>query len=387
MNRGKVISGIVADRKSLSEKYQISVSVATPREYDISRTLLNWEKQGLLAKRDTARSGLMKVWINDGVPNENRLEFLQGCTVLTILNPLNLIQIKPEVSTLIELAKGTKFIGRGGMIIDTPSEFVEKEKSRVQDEQVHAAENNNNSHRPANQSRPKPDHRSYDRRFQTQTNFNQSRNQQSRPNKNPRVPSSNHQNYHQKVDGPNRFQQPIQNWNTTQSNSTNHQSNNNAQQLRAPFIAPNPSNPLNNSFNQQSNSTDQGVQYSAPYGALVQNSQVNTPVQAPAQAMNFQAQVPREYNPNKPTRYVQERDYKDIIQTNRHYDPRKGGSSKPDITIVENPKPVQQDFVYDNLPDVHASQAQANQFYLNNQNFNQNFSQNSAQNLSQNTVR
>ena len=325
MNRGRVISEIMMARKELMEKFKIAVSVATPREYDISPTLLIWEKQGLIAKRDTTRSGLLKVWINNGVANENRSEFLQNCTLLTILNPLKLILIQPTIPILKELAEGTKFVGQGGRILETPADLVEKEKTRAPEEKTNEASNIQQQ----NRSRPATHRRSYDRRLQNQNNFST----QNQPNKYPRVPQSKFGKNNHKTDQQLATQ-------TTQ----NHE------------IAT-----LNNSFsaNKQQNSPEQQVQIQqsrAPFIAPSNNGQVHTNAQNYGQAVGT-------YNPYMPTRYIPEIDYENIDPATRYYNPKKGGSSKPTITIVDNSRPVQQDFVYDQLPDHHTQTSQRNQQY------------------------
>ena len=54
---------------------------------------------------------------------------------------------------------------------------------------------------------------------------------------------------------------------------------------------------------------------------------------------NRSASAQRAYDPTKSSRYVPEIELKDISLADRHYDPKKGGSSKPNVPIIENINP------------------------------------------------
>ena len=300
MNRGKVIVDIIASRRELAEKFKISVSVLTPRQYDITPTLAQWEKSGLIVKKDVARSGLTKIWINDAPQQEDRTDLLKSCTILVVMNPLKLIKLlNPTTEKLVDLAKGVTFVGEDGIPIATPEEAVEKEKTRPLDEQSQTRKNekgNGDRHQPRQQI-PR---RTYARPVHNQ-----------QYNSNQREHLVEHRNQGQQV-------QPVQQAGQEldkQQGQTQGQQQNQQQLMRAPFIGHEDSNPANNHNNQS------------------QPSQV--------------------YNPNKPTRYVQDIPYGQVIRSNRYYNPSKGGSSKPDISIINNENPQHQKFVYNELADHH----------------------------------
>ena len=301
MNRSKVVVDIIAERRELAEKFKISVSVLTPRQYDITPTLVAWEKSGLIVKKDSARSGLMKIWINDAPQQDDRNEFLKACTILIVFNPLKLIKLlNPTTEKLVDLAKGVTFVGDDGIPIATPEHAVEKEKTRPLEEQSQTRQNergNGGRHQRGQQSQ----RRTYARPFQ---------NQQYNSNQREHLVGNQNQGHQAQPVQQQVGQEPEKHQSQTQSQQQNQQP-----RMRAPFIGHEDSSHANNYDNQ------------------LHSSQM--------------------YDPNKPTRYVQDIPYGQVIRSNRYYDPSKGGSSKPVLSIINNENPQNQRFVYNELADHH----------------------------------